>query len=143
MNDGVLDSTVVLALLIPDDESDWADKLVRELLDVYVLDITPYEVYNALLRKFRLGELSEKELDRAREMADSLIYRTFQVREFKEVKARAFQIARRVNISVYDAAYLALAERLKVYFYTLDHRLREKLSGTKYYKITMVPEESI
>ncbi len=143
MNDGVLDSTVVLALLTPDDGSDWADKLVRELLDVYVLDITPYEVYNALIKKFRLGELSESELDRAKEMADSLIYKTFQVREFKEIKARAFQIARRVNISVYDAAYLALAERLRVYFYTLDHKLREKLSGTKYYKITMVPEESV
>ncbi len=143
MNDGVLDSSVVLALLIPDDGSDWADKLVRELLDVYVLDITPYEVYNALIRKFRLGELKEKELERARETADVLIYKTFQVKRFEEVKARAFQIARRVNLSVYDAAYLALAEKLKVYFYTLDGRLREKLSGTKYHRITMTPGESI
>ena len=141
MTNGVLDSSVVLALLVPDLGSKWADRVVGELNDIYVMDITPYEVYNALWRKFKLGELDERKLEEAKEMADFLIYKTFQVRRFDEVKARAFKIALRVGISVYSAAYVALAERLRVYFYTLDERLKESLKGTKYYRITLTPRD--
>ncbi len=141
MTNGVLDSSLILALLVPDEGSRWADKIVRELSDVYVMDITPYEVYNALWRKFKLGELSERELERAREMADFLIYKTFQVRRFEEVRIRAFKIAVRAGISVYTASYVALAERLRTDFYTLDRKLKESLKGTKYYRITLTPED--
>ena len=57
----VVDSSIVVALLVPEKYSIWAEDVIRRIERVYVLDLTPYEVYNALWKKYRvLAEIANR-----------------------------------------------------------------------------------
>jgi predicted nucleic acid-binding protein len=52
---------------------------------------------------------------------------------FFEVKADALNKALELKLSVYDAAFLSLAEKLDARLLTLDQKLAKKLEQTKYH----------
>jgi predicted nucleic acid-binding protein len=127
----VVDSSVVAALVTPEQYSDWASKKLSEYDDFHALDLNYYEVANAI--KYKTSDRFDskdaaKAFMQAVEMLDLCA-----VHNFYEVIKNAISIAMELNITVYDAAFLSLAEKLDAQLLTLDQKLVKKLEGTKYY----------
>ena len=121
----VLDSSVALAWLLPHEGSDAVDGLADRLEHdtASVPAIWALEVGNALLVAQRRGRIKDDELARLIAALDS-----FPI----EVDSEAAQpgllpivdLAKRLGLTTYDAAYVELAQRRALALATLDSRLR-------------------
>jgi predicted nucleic acid-binding protein len=63
----------------------------------------------------------------------------YAVHNFSEVIVDALSKALELDIAVYDAAFLSLAEKLDAPLLTLDMRLAQKLESTKFYGLIECP----
>jgi predicted nucleic acid-binding protein len=122
----VLDSSVALAWLLPDESDPAIDALADRLETEAAVApaIWQLEVRNALLAAHGRGRLSEK--DRARVLA---IVADFPIEIEPQLSgdtlASIVDLARRFALTTYDAAYLELAHRGGFALATLDARLIE------------------
>jgi len=126
----VIDSSVALKWRLRDEEAtQQADALLDDFLagDLYLFTPTlfDYEVANALKVAMSKGRLSRDEAALALEYYGQ--YGIERV-DFKPVRSLAFQLACQYQRSVYDSAYLALAQSLGLWFYTGDKRLFNAVS---------------
>jgi len=128
--EAVVDSSVIAALIIPEEYSEWASKKMTEQDYFHILDLNYYEVANAIRHK-----TSDKFA--AKDAADALtkaaeLMNLYTVHNFSEIIIDAITIALELNITVYDAAFLSLADKLDTRLLTLDMKLAKKLECTKY-----------
>jgi predicted nucleic acid-binding protein len=63
----------------------------------------------------------------------------FAVQTSSEVIKNAMVLAIELNITVYDVAFLSLAEKIDARLLTLDQKLVKKLEDTKYYNFMESP----
>ncbi len=134
----VVDSSVVAALVTPEEHSDWASKRLSEYDDFHALDLNYYEVANAI--KYKTDRLGAKDAIKAFIQAAEMMD-LYAVHNFSEVIKDAMVLAIELNITVYDAAFLSLAEKLDAQLLTLDQKLVKKLEGTKYYNFMEYPNK--
>jgi predicted nucleic acid-binding protein len=66
----------------------------------------------------------------------------FTVHKFSEVITDSLNKAMEEKITVYDAAFLTLAEKLKTPFLTLDIKLAKVIEDTKYYELMEYPTKT-
>ena len=122
----VLDASVALAWLLPDEASKDADALAARLSDDHaaVPAIWPLEIGNALLTADRRGRLSRKERERCLE---ALIAIPVFVDTSPNLSNLASVVAIAVDhdLSVYDASYLFLAKERALPLATIDQRMRK------------------
>jgi predicted nucleic acid-binding protein len=127
----VLDASVVLKWVFSEEQgSERADRLKSDHVDgtnvVAVPDLLFYEIANVLATKTRL---SEKD---CREALSLLWY--FDLERF-ELGLQEFlgsvSLAKRYKITLYDAVYIELAQRLKCVVITADKRLHERVKSLK------------
>jgi predicted nucleic acid-binding protein len=121
----VLDSSVALAWLLPDEGSEGVDQLADRLEQdsASVPSIWALEVGNALLVAQRRGRIKDDELARMIAALDSLPIEV----DGEAAKAGVLAIvglARKLGLTTYDAAYVELAHRQGLPLATLDERLR-------------------
>ena len=64
------------------------------------------------------------------------------VHSFSEVVSDSLKTALELKIAAYDAAFLSLADKLKMPFLTLDIKLVKRLEGTKYNELTEYPNKT-
>lgn len=122
----VLDSSVALAWLLPDEDDEAADKLADRLEHeaAVVPAIWRLEVGNALLMARRRQRVSDKDLERL--LAAILGLPIEQDSALDDAAlSRVIGLARKLALTSYDAAYLELAQRRGLALATLDTRLRE------------------
>lgn len=90
----------------------------RQTIGLVVLDLTPYEVGNALLRgRARVSA------DRVAVVLDALADICPQVAPDKDELREAATLAERHGLTLYDAAYAAVARARKAELVTLDEAL--------------------
>ena len=135
----VVDSSMIAALVTPEEHSDWASKRLSEYDDFHALDLNYYEVSNAL--KYKKSEKFDakdaiKAFIQAAEIMD-----LYAIHNFSEVINDAMVLAIELDITVYDAAFLSLAEKQDAQLLTLDQKLVKKLEGTKYYNFMEHPNK--
>jgi predicted nucleic acid-binding protein len=123
----VVDASVALTWCFEDEAGELTDVLLQRLTDddgAYAPSVWPLEVLNILLISQRRGRMSSE--DRQEQLSflhglpitidkDSII-QTWTVTNF---------LAERHNLTLYDASYLELAQRLKLPLATLDKELRK------------------
>lgn len=121
----VIDASVCAKWYIDEEYSHGArllrDEFVKGQIGITVPSLLYYETLNAL----RYSKLfDQKELAVA---ADSLSKYGFEVWEPRgEVYREAARLSVANDITVYDAAYVALSEHLRALFYTVDRKLLDK-----------------
>lgn len=106
----------------------------RALLDAHkersvalsVLDLTVYEVGNALMRG-RAGASAEQ----AATVVEALIEICPSIRPTPEEMREASRLAERHDLTLYDAAYAAVAQARSAELATLDRALLEAKLGTR------------
>ena len=135
----VVDSSVVAALVTPEQYSNWASKKLSEYDDFHALDLNYYEVANAIKYK-KSDRFDAKDVANAFMQAAEMLD-LYAVHNFSEVIKNAVALAMELNISVYDAAFLSLAQKLDAQLLTLDEKLVKKLEGTKYYSFMESPNK--
>ena len=65
------------------------------------------------------------------------------IHNFSEVISDAIAIALDLDITVYDAAFLSLAEKLDTQLLSLDEKLAKNIESSKYYGIVEYPSKKI
>ena len=123
--DWVLDSSVALALALPDETSEQADHFFGRVKSGSVLWVPAlwwYEMANALIGAQRRKRLTETERMRLIELYRMLPIQTDTILDPDAIH-RFHALAVEHELSAYDAAYLELAQRRGLGLATLDQRL--------------------
>ena len=128
--DVVVDSSVIVALVTLEKYSEWASKSIKEHEYFHILDLSFYEVANAIRHKMS-DNLSAKDGATAFKQAEKMM-NLYSVHSFSDVIADALNIAMELEISVYDASFLSLSNKLDMRLLTLDQKLAKKLEHTEY-----------
>jgi predicted nucleic acid-binding protein len=123
--DWVLDSSIALALALPDEKSEQADHFFGRLTGGSVLWVPAlwwYEMANALIGAQRRKRLTERDRIRLLELYRMLPIQTDTALD-PDAMHRFQTLAMEYELSAYDAAYLELAQRKGLGLVTLDRRL--------------------
>jgi len=127
MDPAVIDASFALAWVLPDEQ---AAPLAQRLLsafdagevDLAAPSLWEYEVANALRASVARRRVTQQ---RASEALRSLLYSGISLHEFGPIADRAWNLALEHDLTVYDAAYLALAEERHCALHTRDRALAE------------------
>jgi predicted nucleic acid-binding protein len=122
----VLDSSVALAWLLPDEHGDAVDRIADRLEDdvAVVPSIWPLEMVNALLTASRRARITAGDLQRLLSHLAALPIEVDSADGMQTLDAVSV-LAQRHGITSYDAAYAELARRRGLPVATLDRKLRE------------------
>jgi predicted nucleic acid-binding protein len=137
VTEAIVDSSVIVALVTLEKYSEWASKSIQNYEYLHALDLSFYEVANALEYKVPNG-IDAKDAKLAFQKAEKIM-NLYTIHNFSEVISDSLKKAIELKISVYDAAFLSLADKLKMPFLTLDLRLAKNLEHSKYYELIMRP----
>ncbi len=123
----IIDSSFILAHLLPDEKSqkvqDVFDRLKNEPIMLFAPRILPFEVFNgiqtATMRKRILPQLAKK-------LQEQFMKITIELKEVNLMDASL--IAQKHLLTIYDASYIYLAEKLDISLLTLDKKLAKLAS---------------
>lgn len=123
MSGVVVDTSVAVAWGFPDESSSTARRALRALAEGegHVPPIFEYEVASALLVATRRGRLTEAQ---ARESLRDIAMLPLQTSHEGQSADLLLEAAHRHDLSVYDVAYLVLAQEHGAALATDDRRLR-------------------
>ncbi len=121
----VLDCSVAMAWVFADEATEETARLLDSLVDdrAYVPSLWPVEVASVLLAATRRGRIGLEEWSAIRANLEALPIEIDPVSPSRAWGA-ALDLARKHELSAYDAMYLELAVRLQVPLATLDRKLR-------------------
>jgi len=127
----VLDASVILKWIFEDEvcgesAARFKDAHISGREIIAVPDLLFYEIGNVLATKTRLSESSITEAFTLL-WEFSLEHFDFGLDEYQSSMA----LSRNYRITLYDAAYLELSQRLKCSFVTADRKLYEKIKSVK------------
>ena len=128
----VLDCSVTLSWLLPDERDAATDALIDDLERAtgVVPAIWPYEVANALLVAQRRARIDDDDLTRVRGALAALPIEVEAVAG-NDVLSTVCDLGRRLDLTSYDAAYVELPMRRRLPLATLDARLRKACTALK------------
>lgn len=121
----VVDASVALAWCFADETSAYADRVLDRLEgeEAVAPAIWPLEIANGLRTAERRGRIDPSELPRVRELMRSLPVRLETI-ELDVALGEVLEVARALDLTAYDAAYLAIAVRRGLALATADDALR-------------------
>ncbi|MGH2513267.1 MAG: type II toxin-antitoxin system VapC family toxin [Candidatus Limnocylindrales bacterium] len=127
----VIDASVTLAWCFADEAAATADEALGRLEQEEAIApaIWPLEVANGLRTAGRHGRLDLADLPRVRDLLLSLPVEVEPV-DLRLALGEMSELARSLDLSVYDAAYLALAARRGLALATIDGRLRKAAASS-------------
>jgi len=121
----IIDASVVLAFMLPDEMDSYADKAMEAVakMGAHAPAHWPLEIANGLLmaeRRRRItSAIRQQSLDDARALPVEIDGQTVEA-----AWTSASELAAKYKLSIYDAAYLELAKRVKLPLATLDDELK-------------------
>jgi len=121
-----------------EEQSDWASCRISEYDYFHILDLNYYEVANALKHKTS-DKFTPRDAAEAFSKAFQLM-NLYAIHNFSEIINDALVLAFELNITVYDAAFMSLAQKLETQCLTLDVKLARKLEGTKLHDLLKYPK---
>lgn len=139
VTDALIDSSVIVALVTPEKNSEWASKSIRKYEYLHALDLSFYEVANAIKYKVHNG-IEAKNARLAFQNAEKML-NLYTIHDFSEVIGDALKKALELRIAVYDAAFVSLADNLKIPLLTLDMKLAQNLESTKFDELIECPDK--
>jgi predicted nucleic acid-binding protein len=121
----VVDASVALAWCFDDEASGTADEVLDRLEhdEAIAPAMWPLEVANGLRTAERRGRLDLADVARVRDLLQSLPIEV-EVVDLRLALGEVAEIARSLELTAYDAAYLALAARRGLALASVDDRLR-------------------
>jgi len=121
----VVDPSVALAWLLPDETNARADAVrvaVENGADAWIPVHWRLEIGNGLLMAERRGRITPEQLAQALSLAHSLPFEEDD-ETAEQIPVRTLALARKHGLTIYDAAYLELAQRRGAILATFDDQL--------------------
>ena len=127
----VVDASVTLAWCFDDEASDVADVAMGRLEheEAIAPAIWPLEVANGLRTAERRGRLELADMARLRQLLLALPIQIETI-DLRLALGEVTELARGLDLTAYDAAYLALAARRGLALATVDERLRQAAAAS-------------
>ena len=130
----VIDSSIVIKWFCQEEDTEKSlflrEKYIQGELELVSPDLLLYEIANALRYNKNLSEEDVKEAaESILKLGINIIVPT------KEVMDTAISLARKYDITVYDAYFLALAKVIKFTLVTADQKLHAKVKGKEPIKL--------
>jgi len=128
----VVDASVVIKWVLSgeayeENAAKFKDNQLSENAEMFAPSLMIYEVANSLWKAIKLKRITQEDAFRAmKDMGDLQI--NLQEQYWTEA-SREFGIAIKLDITTYDAAYLALSEKMNAPVITADDKLYEKAKG--------------
>jgi len=126
----VVDASVIVKWFVEEEYSREArllrDSYASGLVDLAAPSLLPYEVLNALKYSGAFGEEELKEVAQALADFQFTLYNLEGRLAFKAV-----EVSMRKGVTIYDAAYVALAYILNTTLYTADERLTKRVGDRR------------
>jgi predicted nucleic acid-binding protein len=126
-----IDASVLIKLVVEEAGSDFVDRLWEDWIVSSIPVLAPalvrYEVAGVLRDRARRRKLSEPLAHSA--LSAALNMEGLEVVDSVELHLRAWQLAVQLDLSTYDATYLALAELRNCELWTADRRLYRSVRG--------------
>lgn len=119
----VVDASVVLKWVLPEEDSDLADGLLDRGRALHAPAFVFVELADALWFQMRAGKLNAAE---AAGCMRDLRGAPLELWDGEEPLPATLELAQRLDHAVYDCAYLALALHLEGIYVTADRRFRQK-----------------
>jgi predicted nucleic acid-binding protein len=120
MPDRVVDASVIAALAFEEPRAAEAAKLIRDAR-LFAPDILPYELASVALKKAQLNPSRRLDIEMRLRAALSL-----GVGLVPASPVELLRVALETNLTVYDAAYLQAARRIRCPLVTFDAKLARK-----------------
>lgn len=114
-----VDANAVVALLVDESELGAASRRLYAEHDLAAPDLLPYEVASVLRKLCQQNVVTTRTAEHA--LQDLHLVRISPV-PYVDISGRIWQL--RENLSIYDAAYVAVAELFDVPLLTFDGRIR-------------------
>lgn len=138
----VVDTSALAALYIPEQLSGFVRGSIEEGQELHFLDLAYYELANVLRKRVARGELAPAKAEEILKEGFELLSISV-VHRAEEVVAEAYGIALRHNITVYDAALIAVAEKIGGRVLTADLALLRAVRDTPLRDLFQWPPISI
>ena len=139
MSDVVVDACVVLALVLRESRADDVSRALGEWASegtgLHAPALAHYEIASGLTRSRARGVLGEEDVAEAWAIVEGLGLVLHEPADGERVVEIACELERH---SAYDAAYLALAERLDAGLWTLDGPLFRNVDGRSEYRVHLI-----
>jgi len=123
----VVDASVAVKWFLSEAHSQHARSILDGDHDMLAPDLLIAEFGNVLWKRIRAGDITEEEAAAA---LNGLLVTPLQLRSSSALIVPALDIANRMQRSVYDALYLALAVTENARLVTADGKLFDALSAT-------------
>jgi predicted nucleic acid-binding protein len=129
MAEFVLDASVAISWCFPGDpteDSPYIRRVLKELIvrDAVAPEIWPFEIANNIFVSHKRKRIDERRVSEYLGLLKALPIRVESQPLWANVELES--LARRLNIAVYDAAYLALARRRNIPLATSDELLKRR-----------------
>lgn len=126
MRNLVLDASVIVKWFVAEPDSDRAEQLFNDEGVNIIPGHALGEIGQVLLARFKKREIGQAQFDLARRVLPA----AFVVVPINEIFDRAINIALGINQTLYDALYVAAAERWETVLVTADERLVRSVGAT-------------
>ncbi len=129
----VVDPSVALAWLLPDETNARADAVrvaVENGADAWIPAHWWLEIGNGLLMAERRGRITANLVAQALSLVNALPFEEDE-ETAEQIPVRTFTLARKYDLTIYDAAYLELAQRRGAMLATFDGQLLKAAAKEK------------
>jgi len=128
----VLDSSVAMAWVLPDESSAAADSVMGQLAQTSAIvpALWPLEIGNVLVMASRRARIDPKKVHELLAVIYSLPI-TVEDAPDRDTLMRTLSLAERHGLTAYDASYLELAQRRALPLASFDERLRACASAAR------------
>ncbi|MFP3203650.1 MAG: type II toxin-antitoxin system VapC family toxin [Sulfolobus sp.] len=125
----IIDTSALFALYVPEKLSNFVREELEKTDECYFLDLIFYEFPNVIRKRIVRNELSE---DKGKEILErGLSYINLcKLVEGRELIRKTYELSLKYNLTTYDAALIALAEKVNDVILTTDEKL---LRGVRNY----------
>jgi predicted nucleic acid-binding protein len=120
MPDKVVDASVIAALAFEESRADEAEDLLRDAT-LFAPEMLPYELASVALKKIQ--GLPSGRLDTISRLRAAL---SLEIELVQTAPLELLELAVETGLSIYDAAYLQAARRLKCTLVTFDAKLERQ-----------------
>ncbi|MQL54257.1 type II toxin-antitoxin system VapC family toxin [Acidianus ambivalens] len=125
----IIDTSALLALYVPEKLSNFVREELEKTDECYFLDLIFYEFPNVIRKRIVRNELSDEKGKEILERGLSYI-NLCKVVEGRELARKTYELSLKYNLTTYDAALIALAEKVNDVILTTDEKL---LRGVRNY----------